>query len=124
MKLSTQMTVVIVAAIGGLLGMVYMLTAAGRSTADVVGLLTGIGTAVALLIAAIRNQVKTDEKVEQLQQQVGIGQRMADEQLEKVVRQTNGDLDARIESGVTQALTAQRRDDTKPGGEFRRDGGR
>lgn len=120
MKLSTQMAVVIVAAIGGLVVMIYLLTAAGRSTADVIGLVTGIGTAVALLIAAIRNQVKTDEKVEQVQMQVGAGQRDVAERIDQVVQQTNGDLDRRIRAGVSAVLQAQRQADTAPGGEFRR----
>ena len=97
MRLTTQLTIVICTAIVALLAMVYFLSAAGWSQSSIIGMVTGIGTAVALLIGAIRQNAKQAEALDQLQQQVGTGQRVADDKLDTVVHQTNGVSDAAMD---------------------------
>lgn len=90
-RLSNQVAAVIIVGIIGVAGMVVCLALwADWSDGAVIGMLSGIGAAVTAAIVAVRGQVKTQEAVDQVQMQVGAGQRLTDKKLETVVRQTNG----------------------------------
>jgi hypothetical protein len=91
MRLTNQVAAVIIVGIIGVAGMVVCLALwADWSDGAVIGMLSGIGAAVTAAIVAVRGQAKTQEAVDQVQMQVGAGQRITDRKLETVVRQTNG----------------------------------
>ena len=117
MKLTTQLTVVICTAIISLLGMIYFLSEAGWSFESISGMVAGIGTAVALLVGAIRQNAKQAEAIDHLQQQVGTGQRSAERKLDTVVHQTNGMSDAAMnevaDRAAVKVIEAYRRGDLR-----------
>lgn len=90
MKLTTQLAVVICVAIAGVVAMIYFLTQAGWSEGGIAGLCSGILTAVGTLVVVVRNQVKQADVLEQMQRQIGAGQRDQASTLDTVVEQTNG----------------------------------
>lgn len=90
MKLTTQLTVVIVAGILGMVAMVVFLSYAGWSEGGIAGMVTGLMTSVGALIVVVRNQVKTSEQIDNVQRQINAGQQDASGQLEVIARQTNG----------------------------------
>jgi hypothetical protein len=90
MKLTTQLTVVIVSGIFGMVAMVVFLSYAGWSEGGIAGMVTGSLTAVGALVVVVRNQVKTSEQIDNVQRQINAGQRDQSGQLEVITRQTNG----------------------------------
>jgi hypothetical protein len=89
-KLSTQLAAVICVGIIGLVTMVYFLVQAGWKEGSITGLAVGLGTIITGLIVAIGQQRKTADQVDQLQRQVGAGQRDQARKIDAVVEQTNG----------------------------------
>ncbi len=90
MKLTTQLTVVIVAGIAGMVAMVVFLSYAGWSEGGIAGMVTGMMTSVGALVVVVRNQVKTSEQIDNVQRVVAAGQRDQSGQLEVIAQQTNG----------------------------------
>lgn len=84
MKLTTQLTIVIVAGITGMVAMVAFLSAAGWSEGGIAGMVTGIGSVITGLIVTVRAQAKTQETL--------IAQ---DAQLSTIEKNTNGRLTVR-----------------------------
>lgn len=84
MKLSTQVAVVIVVSLLGFVGLILGLAVlADWSDGAIIGMATAFGAIIVNTVIAVRNQAKTREV---LQHQ--------GEQLDTVVRQTNGMSDA------------------------------
>lgn len=80
MKLTTQLVVLILGSIFGMVALVVCLAAwADWQDGSVVGMVAAFGTLATSIIVAIRNQQKTSETLEE-----------QDKKLAKIDRQTNG----------------------------------
>lgn len=80
MKLTTQLVVLILGTVFGMIGLVVCLAVwADWSDGAIVGMVSAFGTLSAGVIVAVRNQAKTGEVLER-----------QDEALEVIQRQTNG----------------------------------
>lgn len=80
MKLTTQLTVLILGTVFGMIGLVVCLAIwADWSDGAIVGMVSAFGTISAGILVAVRNQAKTGEVLER-----------QDEALEVITRQTNG----------------------------------
>lgn len=91
MKVTTQTVVLVGIIMAGMVGLVLGLAVlADWSDGAIVGMVSGFGTIAATLIIAIRNQQATRVTLDQLQQQLGTGQRTQVDLLDTVVKQTNG----------------------------------
>lgn len=106
MKISTQLAVVIVAGIVGMVSMVAFLTAAGWSEGGIAGMVTGTLTAVGALVVVVRNQVKASEQIDNVQRQINAGQRDQSGQLEVIARQTNGITSEERQNIAERAVTS------------------
>lgn len=95
MKLTNQLTAVIIVAIAALVAMVYLLSSAGWSEAGIAGMVTGIATAVGALIVSIRNQGKQNETLER-----------QDATLAKIEHQTNSLSDEERQEIADRAAVA------------------
>lgn len=91
MKLTTQLAVLIGILFLGLAGLILGLAVlADWSDGAIIGMVSLFSSIATGLIVAVRNQQRTTETLDQLQQQVGAGQRTQDAKLTTVVQQTNG----------------------------------
>lgn len=90
LKLTTQLAVVICVGIAGMVTIVVFLSRAGWSETGIAGIVASTLTAVGVLIPVVRNQVKQSEQIDQVQRQIGAGQRDQASTLNTVVKQTNG----------------------------------
>lgn len=107
MKLTTQLTVVIVTAIVGMIGLVVGLAVlADWSDGAILAMVTGFGSVLVTTVIAIRNQAHTAQAIDQLQRVVGAGQRDQANTLDTVVRQTNGQSSAEREDLAVRAAQA------------------
>jgi hypothetical protein len=106
MKITTQLTVIICVAIAGLVAMIWFLSDAGWTEGGITGMVTGLGTAIGILIAAVRNQGKQAEQMELLQRALGAGQQTQVAKLDTVVKQTNGMHTAQLEEVAQRAAAA------------------
>lgn len=107
MKLTRELVVVIgimsVSLVGLILGLAVL---ADWSDGAILAMLSLFATIATGLIAALRNQQKAAETLDQLQRQVGTGQRVADAKLSTVVEQTNGPSHAALVRTAQQAAVA------------------
>lgn len=95
MKISTQFVVLVGIVALGMIGLVLGLAVlADWQDGSIIGMVSAFGTLAVGLLAAIRGQQKTAEQINQLQQQVGAGQRSNARTLDTVVEQTNGPASA------------------------------
>lgn len=91
MKLTNQLVALIAVVVVGMICMVVALAVyADWSDGAVIGLLAAFGSVASGLVVAVRNQQVTRAALDELQQQVGAGQKDQAVKLETVVRQTNG----------------------------------
>jgi hypothetical protein len=95
MRISTQLAIVIVAGIAGLVAMVVLLVQAGWSVGDISGLVAGLGTAAGTLIVVLRNQARQGEQLDD-----------QDGKLDRIVEQTNGLSDAERQAIAERAAAA------------------
>jgi hypothetical protein len=106
-KLTTQTTVVVVAAMLGMVGLILGLAVlADWSDGAIIGMVSGIGSVLVGLIVAVRNQQKAADQLDQLARVVGIGQRNQDAKMNTVVEQTNGLSDVARQDIGERAATA------------------
>lgn len=91
MRITNQL-VALVAVVGlGMVGLVLGLAVlADWSDGAIVGMVSGFGSVAVAILVAVRNQQHTAQALDELQQQVGAGQRHQTDTLDQVVKQTNG----------------------------------
>ena len=91
MKLTKELVLVVAIMVVGCGGLILGLAVfAHWSDGAILAMFSLFASIATGLIAAIRNQQKTAETLDQLQRQVGTGQRVQDEKLATVIDQTNG----------------------------------
>lgn len=96
MKLTTQLVVLILGTLAGLIGLVVCLAVwADWSDGAIVGMVSAFGTLASGLIVAVRNQQKTQETLTR-----------QDEQLATIERQTNGLSEAERQDIADRAAAA------------------
>jgi hypothetical protein len=106
-KLTKELVILIGILVLGAVGLVLGLAVlANWQDGSIIGMLSLFGSIAASLIVAVRNQQKTVEQINQLQEQVGTGQRVADAKLTTVVEQTNGPTHAALQRAAQQAALA------------------
>lgn len=107
MKVTNQLVALVAVVLAGMIVMILGLAVlADWSDGAIVGMVSGFGTIATGLIVAIRNQQKTAETLDELQHQLGAGQRVQVDKLETVVKQTNGLSDAERQDVAERAAAA------------------
>jgi phage I-like protein len=89
--------------IGLILGLAVL---AHWSDGAIIGMFSLFASIATGIIVTVRNQQKNGETLDQLQQQIGTGQRVADAKLSTVVEQTNGPSHAALVRTAQQAAIA------------------
>jgi hypothetical protein len=90
MKLTKELAVVICVMIAGAVGLILGLAVlADWSDGAILAMFSLFASIATGLIAAVRNQQKTTETLDNLQRQVGSGQRDQDTKISTIVKQTN-----------------------------------
>lgn len=107
MKITNQLVALVAVVLLGMIGMVLGLAVlADWSAGEIIAAVSGFGTIATGLIVAVRNQQKTAEALDELQHQVGAGQRVQVDKLETVVQQTNGLSDSERQDVAERAAAA------------------
>ncbi len=100
MKLTTQLTVLILGTLLGMIALVLCLAVwADWSDGAIVGMVSAFGTLASGVIVAVRNQQKTAEVLDGQGEQLATIERQNSAQtqrLETVAKRVNGELDARL----------------------------
>ena len=116
MKISTQFVVLVAVIVVGLGSLVLGLAVfADWPDGAIIGMVSAFGSIATGLIIAIRNQQHTAQTLDDLQRQVGIGQRLQDAKLNQVVKQTNGPTSPE-RAALARMASAQTIQDLKNGG--------
>ena len=106
-QLTTQFVVLVGIILFGMVGLVLGLAALTDWTdGSIIGIVTAFGSLATGLIITVRNQQQTRGAIDDLQQQVGAGQRDQTHKLDTVVRQTNGLSEAERQDIAERAAAA------------------
>jgi hypothetical protein len=106
-KISNQLVALIATMLVGMVGLVLGLAVlANWQDGSIIGMVSLFGSVATGIIITVRNQQKTAETLDQLQRQVGTGQRVSDGKLNTVVEQTNGPTHAALVRTAQEAAVA------------------
>jgi len=106
-KISKELVALVGVMLAGMVGLVLGLAVlANWQDGSIIGMVSLFGSVATGIIITVRNQQKTAETLDQLQRQVGTGQRVADDKINTVVEQTNGPSHAALERTAQQAAIA------------------